>query len=234
MLIKEAKEILNSRGFILEDTDDWDDADLPAGMTQKQRRDWARKHNATIENDFRKYGEKRWKLEDDFEKYYGKEVIDDDDAELNGEGRRIGNKVERGKNFNMTPETNPFVAEIFDLLKKSGWKYIGDKMGDEKNRYISPEEKFFYFKKPGRGKKDYIMGFSPDPDGFEGKGKRRSIHISYTSPSTDGGGSFTDAAEFVKEMNYSYSCDIKEKRPYHRHDEEPDYEEMAALAYEDR
>ena len=234
MRLDEAKEILKKAGYLVEDTDDWDDADLPAGMTQKQRRDWARKHNATLENDFRKFGEKRWEKEDDFENYYGKEVIDDDDAELNGEGRRMGNKIERGKYFNMSPETNPFVAEVFDLLKKSGWKYIGDKTGDEKNRYISPEEKFFYFKKPGRGKKDYIIGFCPDPDGFEGKGKRRSIHISFTSPSTDGGGSFTDAADFVKEMNYSYSCDIKEKRPYHRHDEEPDYEEMAALAYEDQ
>ena len=234
MLLREAKEILKKAGYLVEDTDDWDDADLPAGMTQTQRRKWAHRHNATLDDDFDKFGSKRYDRRDDYKRYYGVEPINYDKAELDGEGRRMGNKIERGKYFNMSPETNPFVAEVFDLLKKSGWKYIGDKTGDEKNRYISPEEKFFYFKKPGRGKKDYIIGFCPDPDGFEGKGKRRFIHISFTSPSTDGGGSFTDAADFVKEMNYSYSCDIKEKRPYHRHDEEPDYEEMAALAYEDR
>lgn len=232
MDLKEAKQILKNIGFILEDTDDWDDADLPAGMTQKQRREWTRKHNATIENDFRKFGEKRWEKEDDFENYYGKEVIDDIDAELDGAGRRMENKIKRGKHFNMSPETNPFVAEVFDLLKKSGWKYIKSKMGDEKNYWVIPEEKYFYFKKSGKGTKDYILGFTINPDAT--KKKSKGIHINWTCPYNDGGGTFNNVARFVEDMNYYYKCEMETKRSYNKKSDEPDYEEMAALDYEAR
>lgn len=236
MKLTEAKEILKNAGYIVEDTDDWDDADLPAGMTQKQRRNWARKHNATTEDDFRKFGgNKRWNKQQEFEDYYGTEPIDDDDAELNGEGRKLANKVSRGKNFNMTPENNSLVAEIFELLKKSGWKYINAKMGYEKNSWVIPEEKYFYFKKPGKGKKDYVMGFSVDPD--ETKKKSKTIHVEYTTNSdgcVGGGGDFYDAADFVDDMNYSYKCEMESKKSYNKKSNEPDYEEMAALAYEDR
>ena len=45
MELNEAKKILNNAGFILEDTDDWDEADMPAGMSDKDRAEMAKKHN---------------------------------------------------------------------------------------------------------------------------------------------------------------------------------------------
>lgn len=46
MLFKEAKEILNGRGFILEDTDEWDEADMPAGAGDRGRKQFIKAHNA--------------------------------------------------------------------------------------------------------------------------------------------------------------------------------------------
>jgi hypothetical protein len=45
MELNEAKEILKKNGFILEDTDDWDEADMPAGMSDEDRAEMAKKHN---------------------------------------------------------------------------------------------------------------------------------------------------------------------------------------------
>ena len=38
MKLNEAKKILKNAGYLVEDTDDWDDADMPIG-TPKQRAD---------------------------------------------------------------------------------------------------------------------------------------------------------------------------------------------------
>ena len=42
MELNEAKKILKNAGFILEDTDDWDEADMPAGMSDKDREEMAK------------------------------------------------------------------------------------------------------------------------------------------------------------------------------------------------
>ena len=44
MNLREAKEILNKAGYVLEDTNDWDEADMPIG-TPKQRADRVNKHS---------------------------------------------------------------------------------------------------------------------------------------------------------------------------------------------
>ena len=46
MLIKEAKEILKNAGYILEDTDDWDEADIPAGAGEVGRKQFIKAHKA--------------------------------------------------------------------------------------------------------------------------------------------------------------------------------------------
>lgn len=45
MRLDEAKQILRNAGYILEDTDDWDEADMPIG-TPKQRADRVNKHSS--------------------------------------------------------------------------------------------------------------------------------------------------------------------------------------------
>lgn len=44
MNLREAKKILKKAGYIVEDTDDWDEADMPIG-TPKQRADRVNKHS---------------------------------------------------------------------------------------------------------------------------------------------------------------------------------------------
>ena len=44
MNLREAKEILNKAGYVLEDTDNWDEADMPIG-TSKSRVDRVNKHS---------------------------------------------------------------------------------------------------------------------------------------------------------------------------------------------
>ena len=44
MTLNEAKQILKNAGLIVEDTDDWDEADMPIG-TPKQRADRVNKHS---------------------------------------------------------------------------------------------------------------------------------------------------------------------------------------------
>lgn len=45
MELKEAKNYLNSKGYILEDTDDWDEADMPVSFTKKNREETVKRHN---------------------------------------------------------------------------------------------------------------------------------------------------------------------------------------------
>lgn len=45
MNLNEAKQILKNAGYIVEDTDDWDEADMPIG-TPKQRADRVNKHSS--------------------------------------------------------------------------------------------------------------------------------------------------------------------------------------------
>ena len=45
MELNEAKQILRNAGYIVEDTDDWDEADMPIG-TPKQRADRVNKHSS--------------------------------------------------------------------------------------------------------------------------------------------------------------------------------------------
>lgn len=45
MELNEAQEILKKAGFILEDTDDWDEADMPASFTKKNREETVKRHN---------------------------------------------------------------------------------------------------------------------------------------------------------------------------------------------
>lgn len=46
MKLDEAKQILKNNGFILEDTDDWDVADMPAGAGELGRKQFMKTHNA--------------------------------------------------------------------------------------------------------------------------------------------------------------------------------------------
>ena len=92
MELNEAKQILRNAGYIVEDTDDWDEADMPIG-TPKQRADRVKKHeyfrdldhkytdaaNFNIKNLF--YG-----VEKELKKVYKKveiEASDYDDVESN-------------------------------------------------------------------------------------------------------------------------------------------------------
>ena len=92
MELHEAKQILRNAGYIVEDTDDWDEADMPIG-TPKQRADRVKKHeyfrdldhkytdaaNFNIKNLF--YG-----VEKELKKVYKKveiEASDYDDVERN-------------------------------------------------------------------------------------------------------------------------------------------------------
>ncbi len=45
MRLDEAKEILTNAGFLLEDTDDWDEADMPASFTKKNSEETVKRHN---------------------------------------------------------------------------------------------------------------------------------------------------------------------------------------------
>lgn len=239
MFLNEAKEILKSHGFILEDTDDWDDADLPAGMTQAQRRKWTHRHNSTFDKDFEKlwkkgnHGKDYYDAKDDYERYYGEKPVKYDHTYWGEEGRNLQQKVTRAKSFAGSPENNETIAAIFDGLKKSGWKYIGAKMGDNKGIGDFAIEKFFMFKKPGKGKKDYVIGWSlyyPD----ENEKPSKELQVSYKTPKGNVGGTFKNVAAFIEEINWDYDNYMGSKRTYHRNSNEPDYEEMAALAYEDR
>lgn len=240
-LLDEALETLKNIGAtITEDTDDWDDADLPAGMTQAQRRKWAHRHNSTLDRDFDKFwkrsnhGQDKYDAIADYERHYGTRPVDDDKTLWGEEGRNLQQKVTRARSFAGSPENHPVIAEIFDLLKKSGWKYIGAKMGNEEFADFAVN-KFFYFKKPGKGKKDYIISWAYEYDD-EGDKPSKTVDIAYHYGMYDGGGSFKNAAAFVKTVNQQYEIDMHSKRSYNRHndDDEPDYEEMAALAYEGR
>ena len=242
MLLSEAKKILKNAGYLLEDTDDWDDADLPAGMTNTQRKKWAHRHNQTMSRDFEKFwkrsnhGKDYYDAKDDYERHYGVEPVDDDKTLWGEEGRNLQQKITRAKSFAGSPKNNETIAAIFDGLKKTGWKYIGAKMGDNKGIGDFAIEKFFMFKKPGKGKKDYVIGWSlyyPDEDEKPSK----KLQVSYQTPKGDGGGTFKNVAEFIEDINWDYDYYMGNKSPYKRHtkdDDEPDYEEMAALAYEDR
>ena len=242
MLLSEAKKILKNAGYLLEDTDDWDDADLPAGMTQSQRRKWTHSHNSTFDKDFEKlwkkgnHGKDYYDAKDDYERYYGEEPVKYDHTHWGEEGRNLQQKITRAKSFAGSPENNETIAAIFDGLKKTGWKYIGAKMGDNKGIGDFAIEKFFMFKKPGKGKKDYVIGWSlyyPDEDEKSSK----KLQVSYQTPKGDCGGTFKNVAEFIEDINWDYDYYMGNKSPYKRHtkdDDEPDYEEMAALAYEDR
>lgn len=241
-LLDEALETLKNIGAtITEDTDDWDDADLPAGMTDTQRKKWAHRHNQTMSRDFEKFwkrsnhGKDYHDAKDDYKRHYGVEPVDDDKTLWGEEGRNLQQKVTRAKSFAGTPENNPAIGEIFDLMKKSGWKYIGEKMGSNKEFADFAIEKFFYFKKPGKGKKDFIVSWAYAYDD-EGDKPSKTLDVSYHINGRDGAGSFKNAAAFVKEVNWEYAYYMGNKRSYNRHDDddEPDYEEMAALAYEDR
>ena len=46
MLLREAKEILKNVGYIVEDTDDWDEADMPAGVDKSGRKQFMKAHKA--------------------------------------------------------------------------------------------------------------------------------------------------------------------------------------------
>jgi hypothetical protein len=239
MQLNEALDRLNKAGLIVEDTDEWDDADLPAGMTQTQRRKWTHRHNSTFDKDFDRLwkksnsGKDYYDAKDDYERYYGEKPVDYDKTLWGEEGRNLQQKITRAKSFAGTPENNETIGEIFDLLKKSGWKYIGAKMGDNSGMATFATDKFFYFAKPGKGKKDYLVTWAlyyPDEDEKPSK----DIDISYHMNGSDGCGTFKNPAEFVKKVNWTYDYDMKTKRSYNRHSNEPDYEEMAALAYEDR
>ena len=230
-----------NEAFIKEDTDEWDDADLPASMTDTQRKKWAHRHNQTMSRDFEKFwkrsnhGKDYYDAKDDYKKHYGVAPVDDDKTLWGEEGRNLQQKVTRAKSFAGSPENNETIAKIFDLLKKSGWKYIGAKMGDNSGMATFATDKFFYFKKPGKGKKDYIVTWAlyyPDEDEKPSK----DIGISYHINGSDGSGTFKNAAAFVEKVNWNYDYYMGNKRPYNRHtkDNEPDYEEMSALDYEDR
>ena len=228
-----------NEAYIKEDTDEWDDADLPAGMTQAQRRKWTHRHNSTFDKDFEKlwkkgnHGKDYYDAKDDYERYYGEEPVNYDHTLWGEEGRNLQQKITRAKSFAGSPENNETIAAIFDGLKKTGWKYIGAKMGDNKGIGDFAIEKFFMFKKPGKGKKDYVIGWSlyyPDEDEKPSK----KLQVSYQTPKGDGGGEFKNIAEFIKEINWDYDHYMGSKRSYNRHSDEPDYEEMAALDYEAR
>lgn len=45
MKLEEAKNLLNNKGYILEDTDDWDEADMPVSFTKKNREETVKRHN---------------------------------------------------------------------------------------------------------------------------------------------------------------------------------------------
>ena len=46
MLLEEAKNILKHAGYLLEDTDDWNEADMPAGVGERGRKQFIKAHNA--------------------------------------------------------------------------------------------------------------------------------------------------------------------------------------------
>ena len=239
MLLEEAKEILNKAGYLLEDTDDWEDTDLPAGMTQAQRRKWAHRHNSTLDRDFDKYwkksnhGQDKYDAIDDYEKHYGTKPVNDDKTLWGEEGRNLQQKVTRAKSFAGSPENNVIIKKIFDGLQQSGWKYVEAKMGANKGIGDFATDKLFYFKKPGKGKKDYVIGWAlyyPD----ENEKPSKKLEVSYVSPTGDSGGTYKNVAAFIEQINWDYEYYMNNKRSYHHHSDEPDYEEMAALDYEDR
>jgi hypothetical protein len=253
-LLDEALDTLKNIGAtITEDTDDWDVADMPAGMTHAQRQKWAKTHNAATDKDFERRA-RNWdqvhKAEDEYQKEFGAgEQIEYWKAEDGQEGRVVGAKAEYAKAFNQSPENDEKVKAIFDGLIELGWKYVGTWMGQELPKgygdpvFSSPNERYFVFKKPGKfktgykaGKKghieDYVIGFAVPPQ--YNKPGQKKLSVSYFDATRDGGGDASSPKEFVKEVERHYQFYIKDHKKFYRGAGKPDYEEMAALAYEGR
>jgi len=255
MEIEHALKLLESVGakVLKEDTDDWDVADMPAGLTHAQRQKWAKRHNAATDKDFERRA-RNWdqvhKAEDEYQKEFGAgEPIEYWKAEDGQEGRVVGSKAEYAKAFNQSPENDEKVKAIFDGLVELGWKYVGTWMGQELPKgygdpaFSSPNERFFVFKKPGKfktgykaGKKghieDYVIGFAVPPQ--YNKPGQKKLSVSYFDATRDGGGDASSPKEFVKEVERHYQFYIKDHKKFYRGAGKPDYEEMAALAYEGR
>lgn len=108
MKLTEALGILKKHkiSVINEDTDDWDEADMPAGVTPDGRKDMASWHN------------------------YGKRGYGVPNA------RSLGLKIANAKDYNVGVATTRIKpADVIMPMEKDGWKFLKHQPEDEMDRY---------------------------------------------------------------------------------------------------